>query len=169
MRGVLSFSGRPRRCGGRYARRWTVGTLEGMTGSDVPVSALLRGVPSDPAGVEEFLGAGGVAGLLFTASWCAAGVLLARDVTDAAPSSKVPLLVVDCEAYPHLADRFQVRSLPTFVLMRGEREEGRLLGAFSAGQVRSLLERPALDRSAPRTSQAGRKAASGGSVPGGRS
>lgn len=103
--------------------------------------------PATPDGVEAFLGAGGVAGLLFTASWCAAGVLLERQFKEVDPSSKVPLLVVDCEAHPHLADRFQVRSLPTFVLMRGEREEGRLLGAFSGDQVRSLLGRPVLNRS----------------------
>jgi len=105
--------------------------------------------PAAPArlasdGVEAFLGAGGAAGLLFSASWCTAGVLLERDLAAAPPA--VPLVVVDCETHPHLADRFQVRSLPTFVLMRGEREEGRLLGAFSGDQVRSLLGRQALVR-----------------------
>ena len=99
-----------------------------------------------PEGVEAFLGSGGVAGLLFTASWCAAGVLLERQLIDSPSEAPVPLVAVDCESYPHLADRFQVRSLPTFVLMRGEREEGRLLGAFSGDQVRSLLQRPALAR-----------------------
>jgi thioredoxin-like negative regulator of GroEL len=102
-------------------------------------------------GVEAFLGSGGVAGLLFTASWCAAGVLLERQFKETASTSRVPLVVVDCESHPHLADRFQVRSLPTFVLMRAEREEGRLLGAFSLDQVRSLLERPALVRTAAKT------------------
>lgn len=102
-------------------------------------------------GVEAFLGSGGVAGLLFTASWCAAGVLLERQFKETASTSRVPLVVVDCEAHPHLADRFQVRSLPTFVLMRAEREEGRLLGAFSLDQVRSLLERPALLRATAKT------------------
>lgn len=110
-------------------------------------SAPITGGAPTPGGVEAFLGSGGVAGLLFTASWCAAGVLLERHFAEGTSSSKVPLVFVDCESFPHLADRFQVRSLPTFVLMRGEREEGRLLGAFSLDQVRSLLERPALDRS----------------------
>jgi thioredoxin-like negative regulator of GroEL len=99
-----------------------------------------------PEAVEAFLGSGGVAGLLFTASWCAAGMLLERQLAESPSVATVPLVMVDCEAYPHLADRFQVRSLPTFVLMRGEREEGRLLGAFAGDQVRSLLDRPALAR-----------------------
>lgn len=101
-----------------------------------------------PDTLEGFLGSGGVAGVLFTAPWCAAGVLLLRMLSEdpvAAPSGAA-FVVVDCESHPHVADRFQVRSLPTFVLMRGEREEGRLLGAFSPDQVKSLMERPALAR-----------------------
>jgi hypothetical protein len=121
--------------------------------ADVAVAA------SDPAAVptaetvEAFLGAGGVAGLLFTASWCAAGVLMLRLLADApvVVPSGAAFVVVDCETHPHVADRFQVRSLPTFVLMRGEREEGRLLGAFSPEQVRSLMERPLLPRRAGRS------------------
>lgn len=116
--------------------------------TDVSLPAPPFAARPTPEGVEAFLGAGGVAGLFFTASWCAAGVLLERQFDDIASDAKVPLVVVDCEAFPHLADRFQIRSLPTFVLMRGEREEGRLLGAFSGDQVRSLLDRPALNRAA---------------------
>jgi thioredoxin-like negative regulator of GroEL len=93
--------------------------------------------------VEAHLGQGLAAGLLFTASWCAAGVLLCRDLLGAQNAKKSsPLVVIDIDAYPHVADRFQVKSLPTFVLVNGQREQGRLLGAFSTTQVRTLLERP---------------------------
>jgi thioredoxin-like negative regulator of GroEL len=94
-----------------------------------------------PDRVEAHLGQGRCAGLLFTSTWCAAGALLARDL---APSTNgpVPLVVVDIDSFPHLADRFQVKSLPTLIVMHGEREQGRLLGAFSSSQVTTLLTRP---------------------------
>jgi thioredoxin-like negative regulator of GroEL len=93
--------------------------------------------------VEAHLGQGLAAGLMFTASWCTAGMTLCRDLLGAENAKKrSPLVVVDIDTYPHVADRFQVKSLPTFILMSGQREQGRLLGAFSATQVRTLLERP---------------------------
>lgn len=91
--------------------------------------------------VESFIGAGRCVGLLFTASWCAAGVILEKDES-ALRGSTHPLVVVDADAFPHLADRYQVRSLPTFVLLEGPKERGRLLGAFSAADVHNLLSRP---------------------------
>lgn len=94
-----------------------------------------------PDRVDAHLGQGHAAGLLFTSSWCSAGVVLVRDLEPDAAAA-VPFIVVDVDAFPHLADRFQVKTLPTFVIMHGEREQGRLLGAFSSGQVRTLLTRP---------------------------
>lgn len=90
--------------------------------------------------VESFIGAGRSVGLLFTASWCAAGVLLGKD-EGALRGSVHPLVIVDTDAFPHLADRYQVRSLPTLVLLEGSKERGRLLGAFSASDVYNLLSR----------------------------
>ena len=98
------------------------------------------------AEVESFLGEGRTLGVLFSAPWCAAGMLLEREV-DALRGSLHPLVVVDCDATPHLADRFQVRALPTFLLLEGVKERGRLLGAFSATDVRTLLSRPIGSRS----------------------
>jgi hypothetical protein len=97
-----------------------------------------------PGDVEAFLGEGKVLGLLFSAPWCAAGVLLSRE--DLATGAVHPLVTVDCDEFPHVADRFQVRTLPTFLLMEGLRERGRLLGAFSAADLRVLLSRPLGDR-----------------------
>jgi len=116
-----------------YATGPFPGTFDGMEERPHAPDAL------DVADVEGFLGRGGSLALLFTAPWCAAGVLLERALNELPGRSD--LLVVDCESFPHVADRFQVRSLPTLVVMRGEREQGRLLGAFSADQVTSLLER----------------------------
>ena len=93
-----------------------------------------------PGDVETLLGEGRVLGLLFSAPWCAAGVLLARG--EYSEGVVHPVVLVDCDEFPHIADRFQVRSLPTFVLMEGLRERGRLLGAFSAADLRVLLSRP---------------------------
>lgn len=94
-----------------------------------------------PSEVEGYLGEGKALGLLFTAPWCAAGVLLERDASGL-EGLLHPLVIVDCDAVPHLADRFQVRALPTFLLLEGLKERGRLLGAFSASDVRGLLSRP---------------------------
>lgn len=93
-----------------------------------------------PGDVETLLGEGRVLGLLFSAPWCAAGVVLTRE--NLVDDVLHPLVLIDCDEYPHIADRFQVRSLPTFVLLEGLRERGRLLGAFSAADLRVLLSRP---------------------------
>ena len=70
-----------------------------------------------PGDVEASLGEGKVLGLLFSASWCTAGVLLSRE--DLSTGVTHPLVMVDCDEFPHVADRFQVRTLPTFLLMEG--------------------------------------------------
>lgn len=133
-------------CGAGSARH--VGMVDQDRSVASPAGTSSTSHAPSPDTLEGFLGSGGVAGVLFTAPWCAAGVLLLRMLSEdpvVAPSGAA-FVVVDCESHPHVADRFQVRSLPTFVLMRGEREEGRLLGAFSPPQVKSLMERPALAR-----------------------
>ena len=95
------------------------------------------GNPITPETVEARLGSGHATALFFTAPWCTAAILLLRDVPPTHPA--VPLVAVDVEAYPHLADRFQIKSLPTLLVMQRDREQGRLLGAFSTTQIVAML------------------------------
>jgi thioredoxin-like negative regulator of GroEL len=93
----------------------------------------------DPAQIDAFLASGAALGILFTAPWCAAGELLVKLLAADPPPATPALLTVDCDGLPHVADRFAVRTLPTFVVMDGLKEKGRLVGAFSPADVRTLL------------------------------
>lgn len=77
--------------------------------------------------------------VLFSARWCAAGELLSRHLR-ATDQLECPVVVVDVDEYPHLADRYRVQSLPAVVMLIGT-EKGRLRGAFGLPQVRALMAR----------------------------
>ncbi|MEQ8837937.1 MAG: thioredoxin family protein, partial [Lacipirellulaceae bacterium] len=48
---------------------------------------------------------------------------------------------IDVTREPQLAERYRVRSLPTFVTVVGNREEGRLVGATSQAQLQEMMHK----------------------------
>ena len=48
---------------------------------------------------------------------------------------------VDVEAQPELAKRFNVRSVPTLILVKGKRAVGRIEGKANAAQIEELVDR----------------------------
>lgn len=70
----------------------------------------------------------------FWAEWCAPCRVFAPVLETFAKQKADELLVakVDTEAEPALAERFQIRSIPTLVLFRGPIEVSRQMGALPA-------------------------------------
>lgn len=79
----------------------------------------------------------------FTAAWCGpcrvlAPVLdqLAREYT-----GRARFAAVDVDASPQLAQRFNVRSMPTCIVLRDGREVGRFIGARPRAFVAGVIDR----------------------------
>lgn len=84
----------------------------------------------------------GLTVLDFTAAWCGpckqlAAVLavLERELPE------VRFAAIDTDRDPDLAQRFDVRSMPTLVLWRDGREVGRVVGTRPRAFVRGMIDR----------------------------
>ena len=96
---------------------------------------LFTGAPLavDQAGFERHNGAGKLPLLVdFWAEWCGPCKAMAPAFAAAAKvlEPQFRLLKVDTEAAPALAQRYQIRSIPTLMLLQGGREVARTAGAM---------------------------------------
>ena len=73
----------------------------------------------------------------FWAPWCGPCVAMAPQFEAAAKTlePQVRLAKVDTEAEPSLGARFEIRSIPTMVLLEGGREIARQSGAMGSAQI----------------------------------
>jgi len=73
----------------------------------------------------------------FWAPWCGPCLVMAPQFEAAAKTlePRIRLAKVDTEAEPGLGARFNIRSIPTMVLLRSGREIARQSGAMGAGQI----------------------------------
>jgi thioredoxin len=79
----------------------------------------------------------------FTAKWCGPckqmEPVLDRVAEDYA--GRVRVVAVDVDDEPLLAQQYNVRSMPTFVLVRDGREVGRVVGARPRAFITGVLDR----------------------------
>jgi len=79
----------------------------------------------------------------FSAAWCGPCKTITPILAslEAASAGKVRVVVVDVDDQPELAQRYGVRAMPTVVLLREDREVGRVVGARSRAFFAGMIER----------------------------
>ena len=85
----------------------------------------------------------GVTAVDFTARWCAPCKVMEPILAALATEyrGRVRLVAVDVNDEPILAERYNVRSMPTLVVLRDGREVGRIVGSRPRGFVAGVLDR----------------------------
>ena len=73
----------------------------------------------------------------FWAPWCGPCRQMAPGFAQAAKTLEpnVRFAKLDTEAYPHVAQPFNIRSIPTMVVFKEGKELGRISGALPAGEI----------------------------------
>ena len=79
----------------------------------------------------------------FTANWCAPCKSVGPLVASVASDFGVPLISLDIEAFPQIAERYHVTQLPTVVGLRGGQPVGAIVGAQNRASYQGLLEKVA--------------------------
>jgi thioredoxin 1 len=79
----------------------------------------------------------------FTAKWCGPCRQMAPVIDQLAREydGRVKFAAIDCDDEPQIAQRYNVRSMPTFVVLRDGREVGRIVGARPRGFVAGVIDR----------------------------
>ena len=77
----------------------------------------------------------------FWAEWCGPCKMMAPAFADAAQQRpRVRFVKVNTEESPRAGARYNIRSIPTMVLFRGEAEVARVSGAMSSSQILSWID-----------------------------
>ena len=97
----------------------------------------------DLAAAPRWIAESGVAVLDFTAAHCGPCrvMLPVLEALAAEYAGRVRFATVDCDHEPALAQRYNVRSMPTFVVLRDGREVGRVVGSRPRAFIAGVLDR----------------------------
>jgi len=79
----------------------------------------------------------------FTAKWCGPcrAMVPTLDALAREYAGRVRFAAVDVDDEPAIAQRYDVRAMPTFVVLRDGREVGRIIGARPRAFVAGVLDR----------------------------
>lgn len=93
----------------------------------------------DEAAFEEMLANESRVLIDFYADWCGPCNLMESVVAELAAESDDTVAKVDVEALPHVAARYDVQSIPTFLLFSDDAVDERLIGMQNKEELGALL------------------------------
>lgn len=76
----------------------------------------------------------------FYADWCGPCQMMADTVDQLGRESDAAVVKVDVEALPQIANRYNVRSLPTFIAFANGEPSERLVGVHELGTLAAAVE-----------------------------
>ena len=77
--------------------------------------------------------------LKFSASWCGPCKMLSKTIEQIKDEIPCDIIEIDIDDDFETANKFQIRSVPTLVLMDGETEIARKTGNISAAELKNFV------------------------------
>lgn len=81
----------------------------------------------------------------FTADWCNPCKKVRPIVEEINRETSVKFQIIDVDSEPELVKRFEIRSVPTFILIENNKEVKRITGAQTKDQLESFINLKAED------------------------
>jgi thioredoxin len=97
----------------------------------------------DPEGLEQILQSPGPVLIDFWAEWCGPCIMMNRPLKKLAESESIDCTIVKIDTVKHgdLADKYNVKGLPTLLLVEGNNELKRNAGALSYHELKKFVRR----------------------------
>ena len=79
--------------------------------------------------------------LKFSASWCGPCKMLSKTIEQVKDELDCDIVEIDIDDDFETANKFQIRGVPTLVLMDGETEVARKTGSMSAAELKNFVKK----------------------------
>lgn len=77
--------------------------------------------------------------LKFSASWCGPCKMLSTTIAGIKDEIPYPVEEIDVDASTEMAQRFGIRGVPTMILLDGEKEVKRKVGAMTSAELKTFV------------------------------
>ena len=79
--------------------------------------------------------------LKFSASWCGPCKMLSKTIEQVKDELDCDIVEIDIDDDFETANKFQIRGVPTLVMMDGETEVARKTGSMSAAELKNFVKK----------------------------
>lgn len=77
--------------------------------------------------------------LKFSASWCGPCKMLTTTIASIKDEIPYPVEEIDVDSNTEMAQKFSIRGVPTMILVNGEKEVKRKVGAMTSAELKTFV------------------------------